>query len=80
MGELALLVNNDVGVPHPVGSGLAELTSVGIAPRGKNQILMASEVHSVAYTPPSLSLNPLPNVILELSMMEQPSLQKFSIA
>lgn len=79
MDELPLLANNDVGVPHPVGSGLAELTSVGIAPRGKNQILMKFEVHSVAYTPPWLSLKPLPKVMLELSMIEQPSLEHFSI-
>lgn len=48
MGEALLPINNDAGVPHPVGSGLAELTSAGIAPRGKNQILIKSEVHSVA--------------------------------
>ena len=79
MDELLLLVNNDVGVPHPVGSGLAELTSVGIAPRGKNQILMKSEVHSVAYAPPWLSLKPLPKGMFELSVIEQPSLDYFSV-
>lgn len=79
MGELLLLVNNDAGVPHPVGSGLAELTSAGIVPRGKNQILIKSEVHSVAYTPPLLSLKPLPKVMFELSVMEHPNLGPVSI-
>ena len=79
MDELPLLENNEVGVPHPAGSGLLELTSEGIVPRGKNQILMKSEVHSVAYTPPLLSLKPPPKVILELSVIEQPSLDFFSM-
>ncbi len=50
----------EAGVPQVVGSGAPPEISAGILPRGKNQILMASLVHSVAYTPPPLALKPAP--------------------
>jgi hypothetical protein len=48
------------GSPHPAGSGLPEPMSEGIEPRGKNQTLMASDFHSIAYTPPLFELKPAP--------------------
>lgn len=43
-------------MPQLEGSGQPLSMSEGIEPRGKNQMLMAESVHSVAYTPPPLSL------------------------
>lgn len=77
MVEVPLLAKSALGSPQPVGSGLEEFTSAGVEPRGKDQILMKSEVHSVAKTAPWLSLKALPNVMLELSWIEQPKLLKF---
>lgn len=37
-----------VGMPNLDVSGLSELSVAGMAPRGKNHILMADEVHSIA--------------------------------
>ena len=42
-------------------------------PRGKNQILMNSEVHSVANTPPEALLKPVPKLTSETSVMPQPA-------
>jgi hypothetical protein len=44
--------NDDRGVPQLLGSGLPEDMSDGMLERGKNQMVMAELVHSVAYTPP----------------------------
>lgn len=52
--------NLATGLPHPLGFGLPLETSPGITPLGKNQMLMASPVHSVAYTPPPFALKPVP--------------------
>ena len=52
--------NLAAGVPQPVGSGLPDEMSDGMELEGKNQTEIASPVHSVAYTPPPASLNPLP--------------------
>ena len=40
--------NEAVAEPQVVGSGLPEVMSEGMADRGKNHMLIASEVHSVA--------------------------------
>lgn len=40
-----------VGVPNSVTLGESEDTLGGIALRGKNQIRIYAEVHSIAYTP-----------------------------
>lgn len=52
--------NEAVAIPQPVGSGLPLVISDGIALRGKNQMLILSLVHSVAYTPPPFELKPVP--------------------
>lgn len=44
------------GSPHVSGSGVPEVISDGICPLGKNQILMASDSHCIAYTPPPPAL------------------------
>src|SRR5277367_6743167 len=72
---LKLPWKREFGTPQASpGFGLPEATSLGIAPRGKNQILMKSEVHSVAYTPPLAALNPEPNVRLWESAIWHPAL------
>ena len=55
-----LPLNIAVGVPQFAGSGLEPRASPGILPRGKNQTLMKSAFHSVAYTPPPPALKPGP--------------------
>lgn len=52
--------------------------SEGMAPRGKNQILMASLVHSVAKTPPPLELKPAPKLLSSPLRIEQPAFEAWS--
>lgn len=61
-----------VGVPHPAGSGELPLASAGAVPLGKNQILMEPLVHSMAYTPPPLLLNPSPYELAPPAGIPQP--------
>lgn len=49
-----------LGVPKREVSGLVAVTAVGMEPRGKNQILMAADDHSMAKTPPPLLLKLVP--------------------
>lgn len=51
-----------VGGPQRPGSGFLPMMSCGIRSRGQCQILMCSDVHSSAYTPPRAALNVSPYV------------------
>jgi hypothetical protein len=66
--------NFAAGSPHVLGFGLPDAMSDGIDSRGKNQMLMAASVHSVAYTPPPFALNPEPYDAVLPSDMPQPTL------
>lgn len=48
--------------------------SDGILPRGKNQMLIAVLVHSVAYTPPPLALKPDPYDRVSVDLIPHPTL------
>ena len=52
--------NCATGAPHVAGFGAPLEMSAGVVPLGKNQMLIASLVHSVAITPPPLALKPAP--------------------
>lgn len=60
-------------MPHEAGFGFPLAMSPGIAERGKNQMEIALLVHSVAYTPPPLLLNPLPYDCVEVEWIPQPA-------
>lgn len=62
------------GRPQLAGEGVLLVISDGILPRGKNQMLMASLVHSVAYTPPPFELKPDPYERVSLVAIAQPTL------
>ena len=67
------------GVPQSAfGCGLLLATSAGMDPRGKNQILTKSLVHSVANTPPPTPLKPVPKLRSESSPIEQPAFLNWS--
>lgn len=53
-------MNTAVGLPQLEGSGEELEISEGIEPRGKKKMLINDSMISVAYTPPPLSLKPLP--------------------
>lgn len=55
-----LLPKYAYGVPQLLWLGEVEATSGGMDERGQNHILMASEVQSVAKTPPPAALKPVP--------------------
>ena len=52
--------NAAIGNPNCDTSGLPDVMLEGIAPLAKNQVLIALDVHSMAYTPPRLALNLAP--------------------
>lgn len=54
--------NSAVGRPHPDGSGFLDKMSAGMLCLGQCQTLMASSVHSSAYTPPPTALKGSPYV------------------
>jgi hypothetical protein len=66
--------NLAAGSPHELGFGVLDVMSEGIDSRGKNQMLIATSVHSVAYTPPPFALKPEPYEAVLLSEMPQPTL------
>lgn len=60
------------GVPKSSTFGDPKPIEVGMALRGKNQIRIQVEVHSIAYTPPPLALNAAPALLGWLAATVQP--------
>jgi hypothetical protein len=65
--------NRADGEPQYEGVGLPLVMSDGMLPRGKNQMLIAVLVHSVAYTPPPLALKPDPYDRVSVDLIPQPT-------
>jgi hypothetical protein len=62
------------GSPQFEGSGAEPRASEGAELAGQNQMLMPSDVHSMAYVPPPCALNAVPYEAVLLLWKEQPSL------
>ena len=52
-----------VGIPNVLTSGTPEMIDGGMALRVKNQMRIAVEVHSQAYTPPPFALKASPELL-----------------
>ena len=68
-----LPVNEVVGVPQFTGFGFPEVISAGTALRGKKYISIAELVHSMAYTPPPLTLKPVPKDLVSEVLNPHPT-------